>query len=60
MYTKFTKITKFTGKISKCKHRQFHIYVKGEIFMASVTLRISEEEKQILAEAAKKEDLSLS
>ena len=28
--------------------------------MASVTLRISEEEKQILAEAAKKEDLSLS
>jgi uncharacterized protein (DUF1778 family) len=29
-------------------------------FMASVTLRISEEEKQILAEAAKKEDLSLS
>jgi uncharacterized protein (DUF1778 family) len=34
--------------------------VKGEIFMASITLRIDEEEKKLLMEAAKKNDLSMS
>ena len=52
----YAKIIKFL----KCKHAHFQSMVKGEIRMASITIRINEDEKKILAEAAKKDDLSMS
>ena len=58
MYTKFTKLL---DRINKNKTRHFQVVVKGcEIFMASITIKLDENEKAKLVEAAKKLDLSMS